>query len=56
MRGAAVREVLQLLLETLAILLIAVGLGLVVAQWSQGAGFTTAGCVLLLAAWLGSRS
>lgn len=56
MRGAAVREVLQLLIETLAILLIAVGLGLVVAQSSPGGGFALAGCVLLVAAWLGSRS
>ena len=56
MRGAAVREVLQLLLETLAILAIAVGIGLVVGQWSPGGGVAAAGCVLLLAAWLGSRS
>lgn len=49
------RDVLTTLIDLLAVLLLATGVGVALAAWSPAAGFIGAGGLLLGSSWLASR-
>lgn len=49
------REIVTTLLDLLAVLLLATGVGVGLAHWSPALGFLGAGALLLGSSWLASR-